>query len=43
MTDECLICDLLQDCENPEDLDECCDECRAEVIYLTNERRAGRY
>lgn len=43
MTDDCLICVLMQDCETPEDLDKCCDECRAEVIYLTNERRAGRY
>jgi hypothetical protein len=43
MTADCLICVQMKDCEAPEDLDECCDDCRAEVLFLTNERRAGRY
>lgn len=43
MSDDCLICDLMQDCESPEDLDKCCTDCREEVLFLLAERRAGEY
>jgi len=43
MTDECLICDLMQDCESSDDLDKCCRECRSEIRFLLSERRAGEY
>ena len=40
---DCLMCDEGRDCETPEDLDRCCDDCRAEVLFLVAERRAGEY
>jgi hypothetical protein len=40
MTEHCPMCELMQD---DADLDELCDECRAEVVYLLDQRRAGEY
>jgi len=38
---ECLLCELWQDLDSADDLDECCKECREEIEWLLNQRRAG--
>jgi len=40
--EDCLMCNG-RDCDSSDDLVKLCDECRAEVVYLLSQRRAGEY